>query len=162
MRERVCLVEVRSGSLFSEHADDSLRVLQQHQMGTAPVQITSASCEGPVGFSHVPRGVPMSATSASPSRGSDRGAYDRSPSANEPVRRLSTETKAAFKTTEFVAFLGIVAGILISAAVVKAASGHRDLFTAAQAWLYVSIVAVGYMISRGLAKSGSRQPYNER
>jgi hypothetical protein len=104
----------------------------------------------------------MSATSASPSRSSDRGSYDRSPSAHEQVRRLSTETKAAFKTTEFVAFLGIVAGILISAAVIKATSGHRDLFTAAQAWLYVSIVAVGYMVSRGLAKAGSKQHYDER
>jgi hypothetical protein len=102
----------------------------------------------------------MSATSVPTSRGSDQG--DRSLVANEPGRRLSTETTAAFKTTEFVAFLAIVAGILISAAVVKATSGHRDVFTAAQAWLYVSIVAVGYMISRGLAKSGSKQHYGER
>jgi hypothetical protein len=104
----------------------------------------------------------MSATSAPGSRGSERGSYDRAPAGNEPVRHLSTETKAAFKTTEFVAFLAIVAGILISAAVVKATSGHRDGFTAAQAWLYVSIVTVGYMISRGLAKSGSKQHYDER
>jgi hypothetical protein len=104
----------------------------------------------------------MSATSAPASRGSDPGSYDRSPARNEPSRRLSAETKAAFKTTEFVAMVGVVAGILISAAVIKATSGHRDLFTAAQAWLYVSIVAVGYMISRGLAKSGSKQHYDER
>lgn len=58
----------------------------------------------------------MSATSASPPRASERGSHDRSSSAAEPVRRLSTETKAAFKTTEFVAFLAMVAGILISAA----------------------------------------------
>jgi hypothetical protein len=104
----------------------------------------------------------MSATSAPTTRGSDRGSYGRSPAANEPAGRVATETKASFKTTEFVAFLAIVAGILISAAVVKATSGHRDVFTAAQAWLYVSIVAVGYMISRGLAKSGSKQHYDER
>jgi hypothetical protein len=100
----------------------------------------------------------MSATSAPTGRGS----YDRSPTANEPVRRLSTETKAAFKTTEFVAFVGTVAAILISAAVVKGTSQHRDVFTAAQAWLYVSIVTVGYMVSRGIAKSGSKQHYDER
>lgn len=104
----------------------------------------------------------MSATSAPVTHGSDSGSYDRSPAAKNPVRRLATETKAAFKTTEFFAFLAIVAGILISAAVVKATSGHRDVFTAAQAWLYVSIVAVGYMISRGLAKAGSKQHYDER
>jgi hypothetical protein len=104
----------------------------------------------------------MSATSAPATRGSDGGSYDRS-AARAPLSAVSRrETKAAFKTTEFVAFLAIVAGILISAAVIKATSGHRDVFTAAQAWLYVSIVAVGYMISRGLAKAGSKQHYDER
>jgi hypothetical protein len=29
------------------------------------------------------------------------------------------------------------------------------------AWLYVTIVASAYMISRGLAKSGSREPYTD-
>ena len=32
---------------------------------------------------------------------------------------------------------------------------------ARQAWLYATILTVGYMVSRGLAKSGSRQPYDE-
>ena len=104
----------------------------------------------------------MSATSAPIDRRTDAGSRDRSTVVDGPVRRLSTETKAAFKTTEFVAFLVVVAGILISAAVVKATAGHHDPFTAAQAWLYVSIVTVGYVISRGLAKSGSMQHYDER
>ena len=30
-----------------------------------------------------------------------------------------------------------------------------------QAWLYATILTVGYMVSRGLAKAGSRQPYDE-
>jgi hypothetical protein len=34
-------------------------------------------------------------------------------------------------------------------------------FGARQAWLYVTILTVGYMVSRGLAKAGSRQPYDE-
>jgi hypothetical protein len=34
-----------------------------------------------------------------------------------------------------------------------------DAFPASRAWLYVAIVAVGYMVSRGLAKSGSREYY---
>jgi hypothetical protein len=29
-------------------------------------------------------------------------------------------------------------------------------------WLYATILTVGYLISRGLAKAGSRQPYDER
>jgi hypothetical protein len=75
-------------------------------------------------------------------------------------RRLSTETKAAPKTTEFVAMVAVIVGILISAALIKGGdSGGTDEFIARQAWLYVAIVAAGYMISRGLAKSGSREPY---
>jgi hypothetical protein len=75
--------------------------------------------------------------------------------------RLSTETKQAFKTTEFYAFIAVVAGILIAAAVVggDGNDGGGDHFGARSAWLYVAIVTVGYMVSRGLAKSGSREPY---
>jgi len=73
-------------------------------------------------------------------------------------RRLSTETKAAFKTTEFFAFLGAVVAVLIAAAVIDEANGGG--FGARQAWLYVTILTVGYMVSRGLAKSGSRDPYD--
>src|SRR4051812_12023622 len=67
-------------------------------------------------------------------------------------RRLATETKAAFKTTEFAAFVAIVAAILISAASIKGTGAHKDAFTAAQAWMYIAIVTLGYMVSRGLAK----------
>ena len=79
--------------------------------------------------------------------------------------RLATETKHAFKTTEFAAFVAIVVAILVSAAAIKGgdtsggAKGGTDEFTAAQAWLYVAIVTLGYLLSRGLAKSGSREPY---
>jgi hypothetical protein len=33
-------------------------------------------------------------------------------------------------------------------------------FGAERAWLYITILAVGFMISRGLAKSGSHEPYD--
>jgi hypothetical protein len=75
------------------------------------------------------------------------------------VRRLTTETKASFKTTEVFAFLAVLAGILISAAVVDQANNGG--LGARQAWLYATILTVGYMVSRGLAKAGSRQPYDE-
>jgi hypothetical protein len=75
------------------------------------------------------------------------------------VRRLTTETKAAFKTTEFFSYLAVLAGILISAAVVDTADPGS--MGAKQAWLYATILTVGYMVSRGLAKSGSRQRYDE-
>jgi hypothetical protein len=79
------------------------------------------------------------------------------------ARRLTTETKHALKTTEFYAMVGVIAGILIASAIVGqgegTASAEQDAFPASRAWLYVAIVAVGYMVSRGLAKAGSREPY---
>ena len=46
------------------------------------------------------------------------------------------------------------------AALIKGGDTHgTDEFVARQAWLYVAIVAGSYFISRGLAKSGSRDPY---
>ena len=79
------------------------------------------------------------------------------------VRRLATETKQAFKTTEFWSFVAIVVAILVSAAAIKGGdTGGTDEFIARQAWLYVAIVTGAYLISRGLAKSGSREPYTER
>jgi hypothetical protein len=78
------------------------------------------------------------------------------------IRRLTTETKQAFKTTEFWAMVGVVVAILVSAAAIKGGdTGGTDEFIARQAWLYVAIVAGAYFISRGLAKSGSRDPYTE-
>ena len=74
------------------------------------------------------------------------------------VRRASlTETKHSSKTTEFYAMVAVIAGILIAAWYVGR-NGGVDEFRANDAWLYVAIVASAYMISRGLAKSGSRQP----
>jgi hypothetical protein len=79
------------------------------------------------------------------------------------LMRLSTETKHSFKTTEFWAMLAIIVGILIASKVVGqgdgSANSNADAFPAVRAWLYVAIVAVGYMVSRGLAKAGSRDPY---
>ena len=79
------------------------------------------------------------------------------------IRRLTTETKQAFKTTEFWAMVGVIVAILVSAASIKGgdSSGGTDEFVAKQAWLYVSIVAAAYLISRGLAKAGSSDPYTE-
>jgi hypothetical protein len=77
--------------------------------------------------------------------------------------RLSTETKHAFKTTELWAMVAVIVGILIASKVVGQGDGNGngnvDAFPAVRAWLYVAIVAVGYMVSRGLAKAGSRAPY---
>ncbi|HEX4669202.1 MAG TPA: hypothetical protein VH275_04405 [Solirubrobacterales bacterium] len=96
-----------------------------------------------------------------------RSAARSTPPASNRTRslsRLTTETKSALKTTEFWAMVGVIVAILISAATIKGGdtAPGTDEFIARQAWLLVAIVAVGYMISRGLAKSGSREPYTER
>jgi hypothetical protein len=99
----------------------------------------------------------MATSSAgSATRSNDRDHdHDRRPG----VVRRSTETKAAFKTTEMIAYVVAVVGVLIAAAMVdeKDAGG----LGAQQAWLYVTLLTVGYMVSRGLAKSGSREPYTD-
>ena len=76
-------------------------------------------------------------------------------------RRLVTETKASFKTTEFVAYLAVVVGLLIAGNTVEGQEGGADYFAADKVWLYITLLTVGYMISRGLAKAGSSQPYDE-
>jgi hypothetical protein len=74
-------------------------------------------------------------------------------------RRLSTETKQATKTTELYAYVAVTVGVLLAGLLTKVGDGHDDRLTAHDTWLIVGILTVGYMISRGLAKSGSREPY---
>ena len=77
------------------------------------------------------------------------------------IRRVATETKAAIKTTEFYAYVVVLVGILIAGLATSAGDNADDRFIAKDVWLYASILTVGYMISRGLAKSGSREPYSD-
>lgn len=79
-----------------------------------------------------------------------------------PRRRLSTETKASFKTTEFFAYLGAVVGVLMASQLVGTEDGHDDYFRADRAWFYVVLLTIGYMVARGIAKSGSRDFYDAR
>jgi hypothetical protein len=37
---------------------------------------------------------------------------------------------------------------------------HLDYFRADKAWFYIVLLTIGYVVSRGLAKSGSREHYN--
>jgi hypothetical protein len=72
----------------------------------------------------------------------------------ERSRLARTETKSAFKTTEMIAYVAVLAAVLIAGAI-------ADGFGARSIWLYATILTVGYMISRGLAKSGSHEPYDD-
>jgi hypothetical protein len=79
------------------------------------------------------------------------------------ARRLSTETKAAFKTTEFYAYVVVSLGILLASFLVTGQGGQRpDYFRADRAWWFITLLTIGYMVARGLAKSGSREPYDDR
>ena len=74
------------------------------------------------------------------------------------TRRTSDETKHSLKTTEFWAMAGVILAILIASAV-------SDSLGDVRAWTLVAAVAIGYMISRGLAKSGTKyageEPLNQ-
>jgi hypothetical protein len=62
-----------------------------------------------------------------------------------------TETKAFSKTSEFIVWVATVAAVLIASYMV-------DTFDAYDAWRFVTYLSIAYMISRGLAKAGSRAP----
>jgi len=66
-----------------------------------------------------------------------------------PRRVYPIETKPFFLTSEFVGAVLAIAGIAITAA-------SSDAFGAWRAWILISAVTVGYMVSRGIAKSGTR------
>jgi hypothetical protein len=72
------------------------------------------------------------------------------------ITRRGDETKAFYKTTEFMVFIVATVGVLLASCLVQATDGRGDYLLADKAWLYVVILSVGYMVSRGLAKSGSR------
>jgi hypothetical protein len=73
----------------------------------------------------------------------------RTRAGSSETRQASDETKLSLKTTEFWAMAGIIAAILIASAV-------SDSLGDVRAWTLVAAVGIGYMVSRGLAKSGTR------
>ena len=72
------------------------------------------------------------------------------------TRRISTETKASFKTTELIAYVVVALAVLVAAAMTDTSD-----FGTQEAWFYVTLLTIGYMVSRGLAKSGSRDYYDD-
>ena len=61
----------------------------------------------------------------------------------------TNETKPSFKTTELAVLVAAAIGVLIAAAV-------DDSIDARLAWILVTALACAYMLSRGIAKAGSR------
>ncbi len=67
------------------------------------------------------------------------------------ARRVSTETKSSYKTTELIAYVVVAIAILVASAVTDTSD-----FGTQEAWFYITLLTIGYMVSRGLATSGSR------
>lgn len=85
-------------------------------------------------------------STVSPSRDTVRGGYE-----THTPRVRSTETRKSFRTTEFFAFVAISALTLLAAYT-------QDGFDIDQAWTLVAVITSAYMLSRGIAKAGSREP----
>ena len=74
--------------------------------------------------------------------------HDRRLEASRPTVTRHEETKASFLTSVFWAMVAVIAALLVAAQ-------QADYVDAPSAWTLVAAVAIGYMVSRGLAKSGS-------
>jgi hypothetical protein len=86
----------------------------------------------------------------------------RPPSGRRWTGRNTTETKAAYKTTEFYLYLLVAILVLIASWVIGTSHGHNDYFRGDKAWFFVVLLTIGYLLSRGLAKSGRGEPYDDR
>ncbi|MEU1395629.1 hypothetical protein ABZ403_06115 [Micromonospora zamorensis] len=74
------------------------------------------------------------------------------------VNRRGDETKPSWKTSELAIYVLAVIGVLIASNAVGdgAANDGGDYFAADKAWWYITLLTIGYLVSRGLAKAGSR------
>ena len=66
----------------------------------------------------------------------------------ERPRASWAETKPSFLTTEFYAMVGVIIATIVAG---ESNGSWHDRWV----WQVVAAVAIGYMVSRGLAKSGS-------
>jgi hypothetical protein len=73
----------------------------------------------------------------------------------QPMNAPGTETKPSFATTEFWVYLASVAAVLVASYLVGKNSVGVDIFRAPQAWFFITLLTLGYLGSRGLAKAGS-------
>jgi hypothetical protein len=76
-----------------------------------------------------------------------------------PADRPTPETQTAFQTTELIAYVLTVVGVLIASAVIDENQDGQG-FGAERAWLYITMLTIGYLVSRGLAKAGSYEKDN--
>ncbi len=67
--------------------------------------------------------------------------------------QVTTAHQSAYLTVELILYLLATIGIFITAAVIDE-RGSAQRFGASEAWFYVTLLTVGFLISRGLARIG--------
>ena len=75
---------------------------------------------------------------------------------NNALRDRFTEAKDGFKTSEFYVMVAFVATVLLASCLDSDSLARED------GWRLAAFAVVAYIISRGLAKLGVRQPTNRR
>ncbi|WP_446216968.1 hypothetical protein [Micromonospora sp. IBHARD004] len=78
-----------------------------------------------------------------------------------PMQAPGTETKPSLRTTEFWVYIAAVIGVLAASQLVGKNSVGVDIFRANQAWFFITLLTLGYLGSRGLAKAGSNHRSEE-
>ncbi|MEV1287190.1 hypothetical protein [Micromonospora sp. NPDC049679] len=71
------------------------------------------------------------------------------------------ETKPALKSTEFYVYLIAVGAVIVASQLVGVMDNGVDPFRADKAWWFITLLTIGYMTSRGLAKAGSHWRHTE-
>ncbi|MCW2569279.1 MAG: hypothetical protein JWN54_3376 [Mycobacterium sp.] len=103
-------------------------------MGASTEQMNRPPGMGTVGSNQPPAYDPLSVVRRGPSR---------------PGHRPD-----GWRTTEFGVFVLVALGNLLASALVASGDGHNDYFRADRAWFYITLLAIAYIVSRGLAKIG--------
>ena len=104
------------------------------------------------------RGMPTTMANNPNNPGSS--SYSTGPTGSADVHefgdvQVSTGRQSAYITIESILYLLVTIGIFITAAVIDE-RGSAQRFGAAEAWFYVTLLTIGFLISRGLAKIGGR------
>lgn len=121
-------------------------------MSREPVGVGTAQYEPtPPGFYPPQPGGPYGYGGGQPEYGMNRWHSMRGMRHQNRHFHQPTETKPFYLTSEFVASVLVVAGIAITAA-------SSSAFGAWRAWVLITAVAVAYLLSRGIAKAGTRSP----
>jgi hypothetical protein len=79
-------------------------------------------------------------------------------------RRRDRETKTSFKTTELAIYIVAVIAVMSTSVIIDGNGDNGsagDYLRADRALFYIVLLTVGYMVSRGLAKAGSRDSHDD-